>query len=340
MKKLLNSLYITDETAYLSLDGENIVCKFAEKPQIRLPLVNFEDIYVFAYSGCSPALMGKCAEEGIALNFFTPNGTFLANVRGKTKGNICLRAEQFRKFAEPPIILAQNTVAAKLLNTCTVLKRSLKDYPQIDSDGKISECISNLKEQINAVYECNDRDMVMGIEGNCAKQYFSVFDRMILKQKEDFYLTARTKRPPLDRVNAVLSFLYTILTSQYASALESVGLDSFMGYYHAMRPGRSSLACDLVEESRCIAERLVLTMINLKIISADDFETQASGAVMLNSDGRKKVITQWQEKKRTQIMHPYLKQKIPLGLLPFVQSNLLAKYVRGETAEYPCYLQK
>ena len=340
MKKLLNSLYILDETAYLSLDGENIVCKFDEKPPMRVPLVNLEDIYVFGYSGCSPALMGKCAQEGVALNFFTPNGSLLAHIRGKTKGNIYLRAEQFRLFTDPPLILAQNTVAAKLYNTCFVLKRSLKDYPQIDEDGKVSECIAYLKEQIETVYEYNDRDTIMGVEGSCAKQYFAVFDRMILKQKEDFYLTSRTKRPPLDRVNAVLSFLYTIFTSHYASALEGVGLDSFMGYFHTMRPGRSSLACDLVEESRCIVERLVLTMINLKILNADDFETQSSGAVMPNSDGRKKVITQWQEKKRSQIMHPYLKQKIPIGLLPFVQSNLLAKYVRGEISEYPCYLQK
>lgn len=340
MKKLLNSLYILDETAYLSLDGENIVCKFDERPPMRVPLVNLEDIYVFGYSGCSPALMGKCVEDGVALNFFTPNGHLLAHVHGTTKGNIFLRAEQFRIFAEPPIILAQNTVATKISNTCYVLKRSLKDYPQINSDGKVSECITYLKEKIQDVYNCNDRETLMGLEGKCAKQYFSVFDRMILQQKDDFFLTSRTKRPPLDRVNAVLSFLYTIMTAQYASALEGVGLDSFLGFYHAMRSGRSSLACDLVEESRCIVERLVLTMINLKILNRNDFETQVSGAVMLNQEGRKKVLAQWQEKKRSQIMHPYLKQKIPVGLLPFVQSNLLAKYVRGEIQEYPCFLQK
>ncbi len=340
MRKLLNSLYILDETAYLSLDGENIVCKFDEKPPMRVPFANLEDIYVFGYSGCSPALMGKCAKDGVGMHFFTPNGSLLAHVQGITKGNIFLRAEQFRQFADPPMQLAQNTVAAKLANTCYVLKRSLKDYPQIDADGKVSECIAYLKAKIEDAYVCNDRETLMGLEGKCAKQYFAVFDRMILQQKDDFSMCARTRRPPLDRVNAVLSFLYAVLTSQYASALEGVGLDSYLGFFHAMRSGRSSLACDLVEETRCIVERLVLTMINLKILNADDFETQISGAVLLTNDGRKKVITQWQEKKRTQIMHPYLKQKIPLGLLPFVQSNLLAKYVRGEIAEYPCYLQK
>ena len=180
----------------------------------------------------------------------------------------------------------------------------------------------------------------MGVEGSCAKAYFRIFDRLILQQKDDFRLNARTKRPPLDPTNAVLSFLYTIMTSQYASALEGVGLDSCYGFYHALRPGRSSLACDLVEESRCIAERLTLTLINLKKIQADDFETQESGAVYLTKDGKKKVLTAWQEKKRTTITHPYLNEKIQLGLLPFVQSHLLAKYIRGEIDEYPCFLLK
>ena len=180
----------------------------------------------------------------------------------------------------------------------------------------------------------------MGLEGNCAKAYFNIFDRLILQQKDIFYLTGRTKRPPLDPVNAVLSFLYTMMTSSYASALEGVGLDSCYGFYHALRSGRSSLACDLVEEARCIAERLTLTLINLRKLNGGDFERQESGAVFLSKDGKRKVLTAWQEKKRTTIQHPYLNEKIPLGLLPFVQSSLLAKYVRGEISEYPCYLLK
>ena len=180
----------------------------------------------------------------------------------------------------------------------------------------------------------------MGVEGNCAKEYFDIFDRLILAQKEDFVLVRRTKRPPLDRVNAMLSFLYTIMTSNYASALESVGLDSCCSFYHSLRSGRSSLACDLIEEVRCIIERMVLTLINLKRVNADDFEVQPSNAVFLTKDGKKKVLTAWQEKRRSEIVHPYLKEKIPLGLLPYVQSSLLAKYIRGEISEYPCYLQK
>lgn len=180
----------------------------------------------------------------------------------------------------------------------------------------------------------------MGVEGVCAKSYFNIFDRLILQQKDVFEMNSRTKRPPLDPVNATLSFLYTVLTSLYTSALEGVGLDSCYGFYHALRSGRSSLACDLVEETRCIVERLVLTMINLKKLTGDDFEQQSSGAVYLNHEGRKKVLTAWQEKKRSVIIHPYLNEKIPLGLLPFVQASLLAKYIRGEIDEYPCYLLK
>jgi CRISPR-associated protein Cas1 len=340
MRKLLNSLYILDETAWLTLDGENIVCKCEDKEKFRMPFSNIEDIYCFSYLGCSPALMGKCMDYGISISFFDPNGKFLAKVYGKTKGNIYLRKAQFEQFASPPMLLAQNTVAAKLSNTRYLIRRSMRDNPQLDDDGELSRCIEYLESGIERAYEMNSIDTLMGVEGNCAKEYFGIFNKLILHQKEDFYITARTKRPPLDAVNAVLSFLYTIVTSSYTSALEGVGLDSCYGYYHALRPGRSSLACDLTEEARCIVDRLVITMINLKKLNIGDFEKQESGAVYLNADGKKKVLTAWQEKKRTIITHPYLNEKIPLGLLPFVQSSLLAKYIRGEINEYPCFLMK
>lgn len=340
MRKLLNSLYILDETAYLTLDGENIVCRRENEEKFRMPFSNIEDIYCMSYIGCSPALMGKCAEYGINLSFISPEGRFLARVEGKTRGNIFLRKAQFEQFAKPAPLLMQNTVAAKLSNTRYLLRRSLRDNPQIDEQLALSSCIAYLEKGIDSVYESEDREIIMGIEGNCAKAYFGIFDKLILKQKDDFRLNARTKRPPLDPVNAMLSFLYTIMTAQCAGALESVGLDSCYGFYHQLRSGRSSLACDMVEEMRCIAERLVITMINLRMISKDDFETQESGAVWLSKDGKKKVLSVWQEKKRTSIEHPYLKEKIPLGLLPFVQSNLLAKYIRGEIEEYPCFLMK
>lgn len=339
MKKLLNTLYITDENSYLSLDGENIVIKYEDGSKQCRPFSIFESIFCFNYVGCSPALMGKCAEYGIPINFISPKGEFLARVTGKSHGNVYLRKAQIEMFGNPPIILAQNTVATKIANTRHLIKRFIKDYPNL-YDSKLSNCLDRLSDGIENVYLQSNIEAILGIEGNCAKSYFDIFDILILHQKEDFHLNSRTKRPPLDRVNAVLSYLYTIYTSDFASALESVGLDSYVGYYHALRPGRSSLACDLVEETRCIVDRLVLTLINLKKLNANDFETQVSGAVMLTKDGKKKVLSAWQEKKHSTIVHPYLKQKIPLGLLPFVQSNLLAKYIRGEIDEYPCFLLK
>lgn len=340
MRKLLNSLYILDETAWLTLDGENIVCKFEEKEKFRMPFSNIEDIYCFSFLGCSPALLGKSAEYGIAVNYFNPNGKFLARVQGKTKGNIFLRKAQFEKFSNPDILLCQNTVASKLSNTRYLIRRSMRDNPDLDNNGLLSECIKDLESGIERIYQFKDKETLMGIEGICAKSYFSIFDTLIINQKEDFKMVGRTKRPPLDPVNAVLSFLYTILTSQYASALESVGLDSCYGFYHALRSGRSSLACDLVEETRCIIERLTLTLINRKQLKPNDFEKQESGAVYLSKDGKKKVLTAWQERKRESIDHPYLKEKIPLGLIPYVQSMLLAKYIREEIEEYPCFLMK
>ncbi len=340
MRKLLNTLYILDETAYLNLNGENIVCSMEDKEKFRIPFSNIEGIYCFSYVGCSPAFMGKCVEYGIPISFISPSGKFLAGVYGKAKGNIFLRKSQFKLFEKPQVKLAQNTVATKLYNTSFLIKRSLRDYPDLDDKGELTRCLEHLAKGIESVYQEENFDKIRGIEGNCAKAYFGIFDKLILQQKADFYVKRRTKRPPLDRVNAVLSFLYTLHTSDYESALNSVGLDSCLGYYHVMRSGRSSLACDLVEETRCIVERLVLTMINLRIISKSDFDKQVSGAIYLNKEGKQKVLTKWQEKKRTKILHPFLKKKIQFGLLPFVQSNLLAKYVRGDIDEYPCFLMK
>ncbi len=340
MRKLLNTIYVTNELTYLTLDGENLVCKIEGETKLRIPFENIENIVCFNYIGCSPALMGKCVSKTIPINFISPQGKFLAKVCGETKGNVFLRVAQIDRFRESGLILAQNTMAAKFSNTRQVIRRTLHDNPLLRNDEQIKKVMDVLDLGIVKIFDAKTIEEVMGIEGNCAQNYFSVFDKLITNPKVPFTFELRTKRPPLDPVNALLSFVYTLFTSEFAAALETVGLDSYIGFCHTLRSGRSSLACDLVEEARCIVERFVITLLNLQIVGEKDFERQISGAVWLNDEGRKKVLTRWQEKKRSDIVHPYLKQKIPLGLLPYVQSNLLAKYVRGELESYPPYLLK
>lgn len=338
MRKLLNTLYITNEKAFLSLDGENIVCKVEEENKFRIPFDNVEGIVCFSYLGCSPALMGKCVEKNVPINFMSPNGKFLAKVFGETKGNVFLRISQIDKFREEGISLAQNTMASKFCNTIKLIKRTLHDNSNLREDKSIINTLDILKNGIDSVYNANSIEEIVGIEGNCAKAYFSIFNKLLTNKSVKF--ESRTKRPPLDCVNATLSFVYTLLTNEYAAALETVGLDSYIGFCHKLRSGRVSLACDLIEETRAVVDRFVITLFNLKVLTEKDFEKQVSGAVLLNDDGRKKVITKWQEKKRSEIVHPYLNEKIMFGLLPYVQSNLLAKFIRGDLDEYPCYIVK
>lgn len=340
MRRLLNTIYITNENMYLTLDGENLVCKLDGEIKLRVPFDNVENIVCMNYPGCSPALMGKCVNELIPINFISPQGKFLAKVCGETKGNVFLRVKQIDCFRENGLMLTQNTMAAKFSNTRQLIKRSLHDNPSLREDKAIAETLEVLRNGINKVFDAEEIETVVGIEGNCAQSYFSVFGKLITNTEVSLSFEYRSKRPPLDHVNALLSFVYTLSAAEYGAALETVGLDSYIGFCHTLRSGRKSLAFDLVEETRCIAERFCLTLLNLRIIGEKDFERQVSGAVWLNEEGRKKVLTKWQERKRTDIVHPYLNQKIPLGLLPYVQSNLLAKFVRGDISEYPPFLQK
>ena len=229
-------------------------------------------------------------------------------------------------------------MASKFCNTIKLIKRTLHDNSNLREDKSIINTLDILKNGIDSVYNANSIEEIVGIEGNCAKAYFSIFNKLLTNKSVKF--ESRTKRPPLDCVNATLSFVYTLLTNEYAAALETVGLDSYIGFCHKLRSGRVSLACDLIEETRAVVDRFVITLFNLKVLTEKDFEKQVSGAVLLNDDGRKKVITKWQEKKRSEIVHPYLNEKIMFGLLPYVQSNLLAKFIRGDLDEYPCYIVK
>ena len=231
-------------------------------------------------------------------------------------------------------------MAAKFSNTRQLIRRTLHDNSDLREDGEIQNVLEILSDGIDKAYRAESIEEVVAIEGYCAQSYFSVFHKLITNKKVPFTFELRTKRPPLDPINAALSFVYTLATSEFAAALETVGLDSYIGFCHTLRSGRVSLACDMVEEARCIVERFVITLLNLQVIGEKDFEKQLSGAVWLNEDGRKKVLARWQEKKRSDLVHPYLKQKIPMGLLPYVQSNLLAKHIRGELEQYPPFLLK
>ncbi|MFR1519186.1 MAG: type I-C CRISPR-associated endonuclease Cas1c [Clostridia bacterium] len=343
MKKLLNTLYITASGRYLSLDGENIVVLENEAEVGRFPLHNFESIVTCGYTGASPALMGACSVRGIAIVFLTPSGRFLARVTGEDRGNVILRKTQYRCSENPDyaVRIARNFLVGKIFNARWVLERASRDYPLRLDAAKLKGISAGLRDSIAAVRQCEDLGKLRGIEGEAAKSYFSVFDDLILQQKSDFFFHERSRRPPLDNVNALLSFVYTLLAGSCMSALESVGLDPYVGFLHRDRPGRASLALDLMEEFRpCLADRFVLSLINKKIINAKDFMRQENGAVLLSAESRKTVLAAWQNKKYETITHPFLEQKLEWGMAPYSQALLLARFLRGDLEAYPPFLWK
>ena len=343
MRKLLNTLYITTPKSYLSLDGENIVIFIEDEEKFRLPFVNIESIVCFGYMGASPALMGKCADDNVALNFLRPNGEFLARVTGKTKGSVYLRKNQYAYHDDKDFCLkfSKDIVSAKLCNSKFTLDKTIRDNKDKINIEKLADVSEGLKEAIKDAGNFDDKDELRGFEGANAKQYFTVFGDMILQQKEHFYFNERSKRPPLDNVNCMLSYIYTILSLEISSALETVGLDPYVGFYHELRAGRASLSVDLVEELRSyMADRFVISMINLKQINQKDFTKKEGGGILMTDDGRKKILTAWQERKKEIITHPFISEKIEIGLIPYVQAQLLARYIRGDLEEYPPFLCK
>lgn len=341
MRKLLNTLYVTTENAYASLDGENVVIKVGDEIRGRFPLHILEGIYMFSYAGASPALIGKCVDQGIDLVFCTPNGRFLAKPAGRTKGNVLLRREQYRMADAPErtITIARNFIIGKVINEKHVLDRTLRDHPDRIDMEDFRKAMEELNGLIQSISEADSTDRLRGLEGAAASIYFYRFDDMILRGKGTFYFHERNRRPPLDPVNAMLSYVYMMLTSMCTSALETVGLDPYVGFMHTDRPGRTSLALDLVEELRpCLADRFVLSMINNGRISGTDFEKQDSGAVILTDPGKKKLQKAWQERKQENIEHPFLKEKIEWGLVPYAQAMLLVRYVRGDLDGYPPFV--
>ena len=287
--------------------------------------------------------MGACAERNIALCYLTPQGKFLARVSGRIKGNVILREQQFASKNNEKISLdiAKNCIIGKVHNARWVLERAIRDHAlQIDAE-KVKTASGFLKNSLEQIQKCESKEQLRGFEGEAASVYFSVFDQLILQQKKDFSFHGRNKRPPLDNVNALLSFVYTLLTNSITSALECVGLDPYVGYLHTERPGRASLSLDLIEELRAIlADRFVLNLINKRMISGKNFSQKENGAVFMDDETRRKVITEWQNKKKEVITHPYLGEKVEWGMVPYVQAMLLARYLRGDLDGYPVFLWK
>ncbi|MGN0506422.1 MAG: type I-C CRISPR-associated endonuclease Cas1c [Lachnospiraceae bacterium] len=343
MRKLLNTLYVTMPEAYLSLDGENVVVLLEKQEKARIPLHNLEGIVTFGYTGASPALMGACAKKDIALTFLSGSGNFLARVSGENRGNVVLRRQQYRAADNPDVSLdiVKNMVIGKICNGRNVILRALRDHEGRVEVSALENVSSQMKCTMEQVSLAKSTDEVRGYEGEAAARYFSVFDELILQQKDDFFFHGRNKRPPLDNVNALLSFVYTLLAHDVAAALETVGLDPYVGFLHTDRPGRMSLALDMMEEFRAVlADRFVLTLINKKIVKETGFEKQKNGAVFMTDQTRREILKSWQEKKQEEIRHPFLDEKIEWGLVPYVQAMLLARFLRNDLDGYPPFIWK
>lgn len=343
MRKLLNTLFVLTPESYLSLDGETVVVSRDRCEVARFPLHTLEGILSFTYAGASPALMGACARRGVDLAFFTPNGRFLARTVGEERGNVLLRQQQYRVADDPTLSCryGRSFLLGKIYNARWVLERATRDHPQRVPVEKLKQTSVQLASALPRIQDSATPEELNGVEGEAAQRYFAVFDSLILQQRDGFAFTGRSRRPPLDAVNALLSFAYTLLARECAAALEGVGLDPYVGFLHRPRPGRQSLALDLMEELRAVvADRLVISCINQKIVTPKHCQTQESGAVLLTDEGRKVFLSAWQRRKQETLTHPFLGEKIPWGLVPYVQALLLARTLRGDLEAYPPFFWK
>jgi CRISPR-associated protein Cas1 len=340
MRKLLNTLYVTTPEAYISKDGLNVVVSVEKEELFRIPIMNVESIVTFGYMGATPGLMKLCMDNNVSLSFMTPQGRFICRVQGATRGNVLLRKKQYALSEDEDVALhiAKLFIAGKVFNTRNILQRYVRDN---GSDEDVEYVIKQLDWQKKCVMQAEDMGTLRGIEGHAANIYFGVFDHLILHQKNDFRFNGRNRRPPKDEVNAMLSFVYTLIANDVAAALESVGLDPYVGFMHTLRPGRTSLALDMMEELRAyLGDRLVLSVINRKQITKKDFIRQSDDSFVMTDDCRRTILTAWQNRKKEMIEHPYLKEKIPIGLLSYVQAMLLARYLREDLDDYPVFLMR
>ncbi|MEG1729789.1 MAG: type I-C CRISPR-associated endonuclease Cas1c [Bacteroidaceae bacterium] len=341
MRKLLNTLYVTTANAYLSRDGMNVVVKSEDCEIFRISILNIEGIVSFGYMGASPALIQLCCEYNVALSFLNQNGRFMGSISGRTKGNVLLRRKQYRLADDHKnsLQLASIMIAGKIANSRNVIERYIRDHVKDSQRNELENVSQKLKRYKSSVLRAETFDELRGMEGDASCLYFSVFDHLIVSQKNVFQFHGRNRRPPKDKVNAMLSFVYTLLAHEVESALESVGLDPYVGFLHTDRPGRISLALDMMEELRSyIADRLVLTLINRHQIDEKGFVEHAGQGVVMDDKTRKELLQSWQKRKREEINHPYLGEKIPIGLIPYVQALLLARFLRGDIDNYPVFI--
>jgi len=343
LRKLLNTLYVTLPDSYLACDGENVLVKINGEIKFRVPVHNLEGIICFGFAGASPGLMELCCDKGVTISFLSQYGKFIGRVNGRVSGNVLLRRTQYRwsDDFDTSLRLAKRFISAKVINSRAVLQRAMRDHSEVVDTGTLNTSINEMTNYATKINDADDMDILRGIEGLSAGSYFASINQLILSQKEEFCFTGRNRRPPLDRVNALLSFLYTLLSHEVAAALESVGLDPQVGFLHKDRPGRLSLSLDLMEELRPhFADRLAITLINRNQITADGFTVKENGAVIMEDKTRKEVLLAWQKRKQEEIIHPFLEEKIQLGLVPYVQALLLSRHLRGDIEDYPPFYWK
>lgn len=343
MKTLLNTLYVQTSGAYLRLDHETLKVEIEKEVRLQVPLHHLGGLVLLGEVMISPGLLGRCAQDGRSITWLSRSGRFLGRLEGPVSGNVLLRRAQHQALDSPPRTLevARNLVAGKLKNQRSVLLRSARDTDAPQDREILSHSARLLGEILLQLPAVTDLDILRGMEGDAAHQYFASFSHMVLADRETFAIGGRTRRPPLDPTNAMLSFLYALLLSDCVAGAQGVGLDPQMGFLHSLRPGRPSLGLDLMEELRpVLADRLALTLINRRQINEADFDRRTGGAVLMNEGGRKKVVVAYQERKQEEVFHTGAQQKMPLGLVPHIQARLLARHLRGELTAYTPYFHK
>jgi CRISPR-associated protein Cas1 len=337
MKTHLNTLFVTTQGAYLAKDGETVAVRVEGETKLRLPVHTLGGIVCFGNVGCSPFLLGFCGEKNVAISFLDEQGRFLARVVGPVSGNVLLRREQYRRADDLAFSaqMARAFLSGKVAGCRNVLSRVVRDHGDKVDVEQLKQATDRLSASLRRLQEKLDLDAVRGVEGDAAHVYFQHFDHLILRNKEDFFFRERSRRPPLDRVNCLLSFLYTLIMHDVRSALECTGLDPAVGFLHRDRPGRPGLALDMMEEFRPLADRLALSLINLGQLQGKDFVLSESGGVRMKDDARKTLLTAYQDRKQDVLEHPFLEEKMPLGLFFHTQALLLARFLRGDLDGYP-----